>query len=701
MAITRETGDWQVTARGRIPPLLILKEGAALPPGPKELGFRAVNIDEGFCMAMIVSALYIFLTGLGLGFLIFIHELGHYYMGKKVGMKVEVFSIGFGKPLFVWYRDSVRWQLCLIPFGGYVKFAGEQKEGNVEPYEIPDGFYGKSPLARIQVAFMGPFVNLCFAVLAFSVLWFMGGRDKPFEELTSHIGWVDPDSELYALGLRPGDQITSYDGHLFQSSKDHFYAAMVGDGAIDVKGSKVNFQTREFDPFEYNVSPYQHPYAIDEGILTLGVLNPARYLIYDRYLDGSENPLMDGVPMAKSGIEYGDRVVWVDGEKVFSIRHFGHLINDGRTFLTVKRGGERLQLRVPRVRIKELHLESSVKDELEDWQYESRLKGRLADLFFLPYDVTLNCVVQSSVKFIDEEEEGAAFPKVTFSSSDSPLKPGDQIVAVDGQPVVKAYDLLRALQEKKLHIIVQRGQNFRASLDSEQADEAFVHFVDWQGVDAIASSIGSGYTLASSGDFHLLNPVSPIKRKDLPHAPEKKAMLEKLLSEQKKELESIEDEQTRYDALKSFEEQQNQLVVGVPLQDRLLSYNPPPLEMFRNVFQDIWRTLHSLFMGYLHPKWLAGPIGIVQIIHYGWTVGLKEAIFWLAVISLNLGVLNLLPIPVLDGGHICMALFEMVTKVRLKAKTMERLILPFVVLLMGFFVFITFKDLQRLFGQFF
>ncbi len=82
-------------------------------------------------------------------------------------------------------------------------------------------------------------------------------------------------------------------------------------------------------------------------------------------------------------------------------------------------------------------------------------------------------------------------------------------------------------------------------------------------------------------------------------------------------------------------------------------------------------------------------------------LGVKEALFWMGVISLNLGILNLLPIPVLDGGHICFSLFEMVTKRRLKAKTMERLIIPFVVLLIGMIVFVTYHDLSRIFSRFF
>ena len=94
---------------------------------------------------------------------------------------------------------------------------------------------------------------------------------------------------------------------------------------------------------------------------------------------------------------------------------------------------------------------------------------------------------------------------------------------------------------------------------------------------------------------------------------------------------------------------------------------------------------------------MAGPIGIVQLIHQSWEAGVKEALFWMGVISLNLGVINLLPIPVLDGGHIFFSLYEAVTKRRISGKTMERLVIPFVGPLVAFFLFITFHDLARLF----
>ncbi len=139
-----------------------------------------------------ISFFYAILALVGLGVLIFVHELAHYFMALRVGMKVEVFSIGFGKPLIVWKWQGVKWQLAMLPFGGYVRIAGMETKGGVEPYKISGGFFAKTPFARIQVALAGPVANLVLGFLIFTLIWTCGGRIKSFSEHTNIVGWVDP-----------------------------------------------------------------------------------------------------------------------------------------------------------------------------------------------------------------------------------------------------------------------------------------------------------------------------------------------------------------------------------------------------------------------------------------------------------------------------------------------------------------------------
>jgi len=648
---------------------------------------------------MIISLLYILPAILGLGVLIFFHELGHYYMARRVGMRVEVFSIGFGSPIYSWMHDGVKWQIGWLPFGGFVKIVGQEKDDKRDPYEIPDGFYGKRPIDRIKVAFAGPFVNLVLAFLLFTVIWILGGREKNFTEFTHKLGWIDPKSELYVQGIRPGDEITSYNHSPFHGAKDHLYVPMINPGKIDVAGNKVDYTTGQKIPYEFQIESYPHPLALGSGRQTTGILNSANYIVYDRLTEEQENALPDGSPMRQSGIQYGDRIVWVDGDLIFSGAQMSYLLNDNRVLLTVVRNGKTLLLRIPRVYIQELKMDHDFKEELTDWQYEAGLNAvKLQRLYTIPYNLTNNAIVEGELKFIDKDHEKEVFPNPAFASNEAPLLPKDQIIAVDGKSVKTSPELLKQLQKHQVNVIVERNKEGSGNISWKTADVEFDRDLNMNEINQIASSIGSSQSIKQAGNYYLLNPVTPKSHFDFDLSPEKRAALDAEILEHKREIEQIEDPVKRNQLATLLKNQEEQLLLGVGVQDRKINYNPSPLAQFENVFNEIWTTLVALISGDLSPKWMSGPIGIVQVVHDNWMVSIKEALFWLGAISLNLGMLNLLPIPVLDGGTIMLSLFELVTGKRLSAKTLEKLILPFAVLLIGFFIFLTYQDLSRIFN---
>ncbi len=650
----------------------------------------------------LISFLYIIFAVLGLSFLIFIHELGHYYMARRVGMKVETFSIGFGRPLYSWEKNGVRWQIGWLLFGGYVKIAGMDTTGQQKNlYEIPDGFFSKRPLERIAVAAMGPLANILFAVVAFSALWFFGGRDKNYGEYTHKIGWIDPKSELYAKGIRPGDEIISYNGEELQSAKDHISAPMTSPPQIQVDGYHVNFQTKAKTPFHYSVRTYLHPNALEKGVVTAGILQPANYVLYSKYTQGKENVLPPGSPMEDSGIQYGDRIVWVDGVPIYSSQELSHVLNDNRVLLTIQRGQETLLRRVPRVEVEEFHLDPQFREELIDWQFEAELNGvKIRKLYAIPYDLDNEGTVEGLVKFIDQEKEQEAFPAIPSSVLETPLERGDKILAVDGIPIKYSYEILLHLQNRHVNIIVQRDLALGKMISYQEADAQFDRQFDPQDLQKISSHIGLRSVPLSEGNLHLLSLVIPKMRKDFILTPENQIQLEEEWKEQNREIDNIEDPEKRALARHQLQGLNNQFLLGLPaIQDVRVKYNPSPLQLFTNVFEEVKRTLTALLTGSLNPKWMSGPIGIVQVVHDYSMVSLKEALFWLGAISLNLGLLNLLPLPVLDGGTICFSLYEWITGKRLKTKTLEKFIIPFALLLIGFFIFLTYHDLTRLFGH--
>ncbi len=139
------------------------------------------------------------------------------------------------------------------------------------------------------------------------------------------------------------------------------------------------------------------------------------------------------------------------------------------------------------------------------------------------------------------------------------------------------------------------------------------------------------------------------------------------------------------------------IFLGSEVHDKSITYNPTPFILVKNFLVETYRTLSSLVTGHLSPKFLAGPIGIGKIMFDGWKVGVGQAMYWLGLISLNLGVINLLPLPVLDGGHIMFCLYEMITRRRISPKVMEKMVLPFVILIITFFIYVTYHDIARFF----
>jgi len=637
---------------------------------------------------------------LALGFLIFIHELGHYFMAKRVGMEVEAFGIGFGRPILSWKRGGTDWRLGWLPFGVYVKIKGMELNKGVDPYTIPNGFFTYSPWKRIKVLLAGPGVNILFAFLAFSAIWLLGGRVRESSEFSNKIGWIDRNSELFAQGFRPGDELLSYGGRPFQEKKDHLLAALTAGDVLEVEGQKIDYVQGSKTPLHAEIKPYPHPLYQSHDLLTTGVLASGGWVIYDPVdASGLSRKIPTSGPHS-SGIKKGDRIIWVDGELLFSHLELKELLNDQRVLLTVKRGDDTLLRRVPRVPVKELRLTPSMREEIADWQHESGMTEKaLTDFYDIPYDLTFEGVVEGTIPFIDREEEKRDFPSELLSDRELPLEPGDRIIGVQGIPVNRAYEIFYQLQNKKVNVIVYRDSAHGATLSIQEAKNRFDTILKGEALQTISQSIGTGQTIRQKGSFVLLNPITPKIRLELFDNPSDRAEYLSQVQLQKKRINEMQSEQERERFLVLLKAQENEKILGfMGVRDDQVRFNPNPFVLMGESIEEMWMTLKSLFTGSLSPKWLSGPVGIVQMVQKSAQVSLMELLYWLGLISLNLGILNLLPIPVLDGGHIALFFLEWLTGKKIKPKALERLIIPFFILLVAFFLFVTFYDLSRLLG---
>jgi regulator of sigma E protease len=241
---------------------------------------------------------------------IFVHEYGHFWMARRRGMKIEGFSIGFGPKIFSWHdKYGVEWAVRWIPAGGFVKLpqmiTSEAIEGKAGG-DIPPA----SAWSRILVAVAGPVMNIGFAVLIASFIWFIG---LPMLINPAVIGRVEPDSPEGKLGVKSGDRIVAVNGHKVKSWQDinlEVITALTNVVPVTIE--------RGTEQFTVNL-PTKKSEAL--GLKWLD-LEPQ-----ERPIVGLVQPDM---PAEKVGLKAGDKILSFDGVYVLNQEHLSEVVNKGQ-----------------------------------------------------------------------------------------------------------------------------------------------------------------------------------------------------------------------------------------------------------------------------------------------------------------------------------------------------------------------------------
>src|SRR5580704_1453715 len=157
-------------------------------------------------MSQLLSVLHtVFDMGIVLGFMILIHEFGHYAAAKYFGVRVEVFSIGFGKRLLGFTKNGTDYRISAIPLGGYVKMSGENPMD--DRTGDPGEFLSHPRWQRFIIALAGPFMNVMLAIALLTGVYMVHYEYPAVLDELASVGWVNPNTPAERAGIKRGDKI--------------------------------------------------------------------------------------------------------------------------------------------------------------------------------------------------------------------------------------------------------------------------------------------------------------------------------------------------------------------------------------------------------------------------------------------------------------------------------------------------------------
>jgi regulator of sigma E protease len=255
--------------------------------------------------------------------MIFVHELGHFLAAKFFGVRVLVFSLGFGKRLLHLTRGDTDYRISALPFGGYVKMAGDDPSANRQG--DPGEFLSKPRWQRFMVVVMGPTMNILLAVLLLAGLYRFHFQKPAYEEQPARVGDVEADSPASQIGLMPGDLVVRLDGLLNPRWDD------VQLKILTTVGEAIPVQVeREGKTLDLALTPRA------EGPDRVG------YAGWYPYAPGVVDKVEPGLPASQAGLMAGDQIVGIEGRKVLYWPRVAYLLQSSKgkpVQLSILRGG--------------------------------------------------------------------------------------------------------------------------------------------------------------------------------------------------------------------------------------------------------------------------------------------------------------------------------------------------------------------------
>ncbi len=647
----------------------------------------------------------------GLGLVIFIHELGHFLAAKWCGVYVQTFSIGFGSPLFglaqAKWGETV-YKVGWIPLGGYVKMLGEGEQNN-ENGDDPRSYKNKSVRQRMLIISAGVLMNLILAwVCYFGVLMTRGIEHDP-----GVIGTVAPGGPAWKTGLRPGDQI-----RVIGSRVDPVYKELQREvmragktNALDLR--YVRFDLDHAEEFETQITPTRS----DEVLAPMLLIRSSRVPVLVRRLGRLKAPVEPNSPAATVSppFQFGDRIIGATDpnqpDRVTELRPDPRRGGeDRRDYYDLERRMQRLMGQPVTLRLRR----SGVADPIDvvvppAW-------SRSIGVRMLPGSIVAirrgSPAEQAGLIAREGKSPGDVLDSVEFTQADGQrvrysvnVVPGSGDRPLD--PVKLPIQMARWAAERPadptVRLTVLRAEGHAAVpktfelkwdltwelLDSSPADV-------WP-VDTPLSLSGLGIAYQVKSQVAAVEPGSPAEQNGIKPGDVVKRLAFSMEQPNGPPIESrreVDAEQWAY--FGAFIQQnpritkvrlrfQNEQEVSLtptedrtlPVPDRGLIFDADKsLQKADGVLDGvylssrsvlvatmtIYENLIGLVRGRLSMRAISGPITIAK--HSFDLAGRDtfEFILFIALINVNLAIVNFLPIPVLDGGHMMFLLYEAIRR---------------------------------------
>jgi regulator of sigma E protease len=265
-----------------------------------------------------------------LGIMVLVHEFGHYAVAKLCGVRVEVFSVGFGKRIFGFRRGDTDYRLSILPLGGYVKMAGEN------PMEArtgdPGEFMSHPRWQRFLIAVAGPAMNVLLAIGLLTAVYKVHYVHDLYLDQPTRIGWVLSNSPAEKAGLKEGDVITRIDDKKDPLWEDTLYKVMLSPGqalSLIYRRGDQEYQTQ----------------LVPETVGPNRIGQPGM-VPYEQVKVDQADP---NLPAFKAGIRPGDEVAAVNGRPVHSLAAIHQALGNSKGApmdVTVRRDGHEIHFSV-------------------------------------------------------------------------------------------------------------------------------------------------------------------------------------------------------------------------------------------------------------------------------------------------------------------------------------------------------------------